>query len=405
MVFPAAVVRRTAGRKKNGLMGRRHISELDGFRAIAVLWVLLHHALYGWTHAVYGWTDAQHALEGWPKLVTFVLHRGWLGVDLFFVLSGFLITGILLDSRVNEHYWKHFYARRALRILPVYLAVVLVYALFYRGYGPYFGLSLVMVANLAGFFGVPVPHGPGVFWSLSVEEHFYMIWPLMVWLLSRRKLAILAAALVVMVPIARGLGATFGVDPEAIYSYSWFRFDGLALGALMATWVRSSRCTQQKSFYVVTGLIAAAILITIGGWPFGLMKTATVASTALRYTQVQLIFAAAILASVTMQGSSWTAPLRSRFARITSNYSYCMYLIHLAVGDAFMYWFGPGGATAVNLGPSAFLLLRLAVMLAASYAVAAMSYRFLEQPCLRLKRYFDDKPQRKPAETCSFSAS
>lgn len=363
---------------------RGRIPELDGFRAIAILWVLLH-------HAAYAFPNPPGTLEAWPRLVTFILSRGWLGVDLFFVLSGFLITGILLDSRRHAHYWRNFYARRVLRILPVYFVVLAICWIAYDGYSSYFVLSVAMLANFAGYFSAQIPHGPGVFWSLAVEEHFYFIWPLMVWLLGLRALGVVAGLIVVFVPVLRGVAAAGGMDIEnEIYVYSWFRFDGLALGALVAVWVRSGWANRPRSLQVAAGFVLVAVLVTLGGWPYGLMQTKTVASAALRYTQVQLVFAAAILASVALRNTTWTGVLRSGFLRLTSDYSYCMYLVHLSLGDAYVTWLERGVASSFGTGWT--IPLRMVAISLTTYGVASLSFHWLEQPFLQLKRLFDDRP-------------
>jgi peptidoglycan/LPS O-acetylase OafA/YrhL len=365
----------------------RRIPELDGIRALAALWVVLHHAFYAWPTP-----DA--ALERWPSALMFVLSRGWLGVDLFFVLSGLLITGILLDSRERPSYWSHFYARRALRILPIYLVVLVVCWFAYAGFDAYFGLSLGMLANFARYFDAAIPHGPGVFWSLAVEEQFYFVWPLVVWLLTRRGVGNLALALVVGTPVLRGAAVAYGLDVEReVYFYSWFRFDGLALGALLAIWMRSGPPTPRRSAGLVAALVGVAVIVTIVGWPFGLMQTKTLVSSALRHTQMQLMFGAGIVAAIAMRGSAWTAFLRSPFARTTSAYSYCLYLVHLSLGDGYVGWIEGQFLSPGPIGPDGLLVLRVVAVLAVSYAVAAVSYHVLEAPMLRLKRLFgDDEP-------------
>src|SRR5262249_48499509 len=117
------------------------IPELDGFRGIAILMVLMFH-LFSYTMWVRSWI-------GLPRLVLYATKTGWEGVDLFFALSGFLITGILLDSRSDPHYFRNFYARRALLIPPLYYAVVLVIWLCYPDSGRYALLSAFYLSNLA----------------------------------------------------------------------------------------------------------------------------------------------------------------------------------------------------------------------------------------------------------------
>src|SRR5580704_14423620 len=197
----------------------RYIPELDGVRAIAVLMVMLMH--------VFTPDDqSRGALENVaPRVLTLLIAHGWLGVDLFFVLSGFLITGILLDTRERPRYFENFYGRRALRILPLYFLYIAVMACCYPGHRPYFLLSLVFLANLAGLVGAGIPHGAGVFWSLAVEEHFYLIWPWLVRMLNRRALGWTCASIVIAESVLRAVFAAHGMD---VYCPSWFRFDGLA---------------------------------------------------------------------------------------------------------------------------------------------------------------------------------
>ncbi len=359
------------------------VPELDGVRAIAIWMVVIGHIFYGWP-------VSQTAFSHIPAFLLQVIDHGWLGVDLFFVLSGFLITGILLDSRHQSHYFRNFYARRFLRIMPLYFAVVAIFVIFYTHSREYFLLSTVFAANLANFFGVNVPHGPGVLWSLSVEEQFYLLWPLLVYRLDRRKLTILAILIVIVTPIARGLAVAHGMPIDAaVYLYSWFRFDGLALGGLLAIWVRSSRATPANSYRLVAVFVGLSVLITVAGAPFGLMRKG-VLGTALRFNQAQFIFGAFLLAALALKGTRWTAILRTPFARLSGQLSYCIYLVHLALGDCFQAviprffnrqpdaLFGDFGAVIVR---GAFIIL-------ASVAIAMLSRRYLEEPFLRLKRYF-----------------
>jgi peptidoglycan/LPS O-acetylase OafA/YrhL len=358
------------------------IPELDGVRATAIWMVLLCHIFYGW--AVPKGTFAHI-----PIAVRGILGHGWLGVDLFFVLSGFLITGILLDSRRKSRYFRNFYARRVLRIMPLYFAVVIVCVIFYSHTRPFFLLSTFFAANLAHLFGIAVPHGPGVLWSLAVEEHFYLLWPLLVYFLDRKKLTILAVSIIAITPIARGVAVAHGMPIDAaVYSYSWFRFDGLALGALLAIWVRSTKATRANSFRLASTFVALSILITFLGAPFGLMHKGAV-GTALRFNQAQLIFASFLLLALVLQGTGWTAFLRAPIVRLSGNLSYCIYLIHLSLGDGYQ-----AVVHRFNLQPSALfgnlgeVFVRGVFIILASFGLAMLSKKYLEEPFLRLKRCF-----------------
>jgi len=373
-----------AGERKIAEMPRPQILELDGFRAIAILWVLLLHFVYGWAPI------PPAALSGVPPIVVGAVSHGWLGVDLFFILSGFLITGILVDARGRPNYFRNFYARRGLRILPLYLICIAVMAVAYRGQAAFFGLSLLFMANFAHYFRVGMPHGPGVFWSLAVEEHFYLLWPLLVRFLRRSSLLGLTVVLVLGTPVLRGYCSYTGMDiVREIYVYSFFRFDGLALGAILAMWVRSDYYNRKMAWRFAGLLVGLAVLITLCALPFGVMQAHTVASCALRSTQAQFLFAAAIVMALAFRGSSYTAFLRSRPARITAELSFCLYLIHLALGDSY---YSALHAMHFNdiahFGIDGAIFVRSLVIGTAAFGLAALSKRFLENPILRLKRYF-----------------
>lgn len=358
------------------------IPELDGVRALAIWMVLI-------CHMFYGYPVPDGALSSIPHALLEVIGHGWLGVDLFFILSGFLITGILLDSKGRAAYFRNFYSRRALRILPLYITVIGVMWLCYTGGSRFFLISSVFLSNFSYYFNVDVPHGAGVFWSLSVEEHFYLLWPLIVLNLNRRKLAVLSLAIVIITPILRGIGAARGMSLDMeIYLYSWFRFDGLALGALLALWVRSSYNNAKNSFRLATLLVGIAVVITLAGIPFGLMQKGTMGAS-LRYTQAQLPFAALILSALTLRSTVWTAPLRNSFARLSGDLSYCIYLTHLAIGDAYEYFAKLLNIHVENIvGTLGSVLVRASIILLLTFMLALLSRRYLETPFLRMKRVF-----------------
>ena len=360
-----------------------HTPELDGFRALAVTMVFVAHVCYG--------SRLPLAVLSWmPEPLRQVITHGWLGVDLFFILSCLLITGILVDSKNSAAYFRNFYGRRALRILPLYLTCIAVMSIAYRGYGSYFVLSLGFLANFDHLFHVPEPHGPGVFWSLSIEEHFYLLWPLLVYFLNRSHLLLLSILIVGVTPILRGVCAAYGMDANSeIYMYSFFRFDGLALGAALAIWVRSRYFTSKHIVILVTTLGGLALAITVIGRPYGIMQGQSVASAALRYTQAEFLFAAAIASALALGGSTLTAPLRSRVAKFVSDRSYCIYLIHLALIDLYLWTMHSLNINdIVSLGPVLTVCLRLIILGVTTLLIASLSRRFLEGPFLQLKRYF-----------------
>ncbi|HEY4930662.1 MAG TPA: hypothetical protein VII23_03745 [Terriglobales bacterium] len=273
---------------------------------------------------------------------------------------------------------------------------------FYRGYGRYFLLSSVFCANLAQMLHIRHGHGPATLWSLAVEEHFYLLWPLIVLLLSERGLAITAGAIFVITPVLRGVFAAHGMNPTLMYELSWFRFDGLAAGALLAIWARSSFAGKRDSVRFALLLMAAFVVLTFAGAPFGLSGQATPVAVALRYTQVYLFFGAFFVLVVAFRGTVWTRPLRWQFLQLSGALSYCLYLIHLSVGDGYEHLLKRPGLPLISyVGPSGAVLLRTAVMLGVSFGIALLSRKYLEQPFLSLKDRFTEaeplKPRPQPA--------
>ena len=191
----------------------RRILQLDGLRAIAVLAVF-----------------AQHALKA-PL---------WMGVDLFFVLSGFLITGILLDRKAREQsYFGYFYARRARRILPPYLLLMGVSSLLFGiGWAKHWEWYAFFATNIGDALGQSGHDSLNVLWSLAVEEQFYIVWPFVILLLPECALAWVAAALIVAVPVLRAVATPWFDSFWPIYYLTPFRMDLLAAGALLAVTVR-----------------------------------------------------------------------------------------------------------------------------------------------------------------------
>jgi peptidoglycan/LPS O-acetylase OafA/YrhL len=217
-----------------GLLVRAVMAELDSLRGIAILLVVFFHG--------FNLPAATTQLRGLPRLFVTATLGGWTGVNLFFVLSGFLITGILLDSKRKPQYYRRFYVRRALRILPVfYLLLLLLSVLQLTGWlenrrvgWPFLALSFFYLANMASLFGVTSHYT--VLWTLAVEEQFYLLWPTAVRAFSRRNLAWFALGFCLVCPALRALAFRLGDDYGA--GYPWLVADSLAMGALLAVLAR-----------------------------------------------------------------------------------------------------------------------------------------------------------------------
>ena len=266
----------------------------------------------------------------------------------------------------------------------------MVWAIFYHQYGRFLLLSSVFGANLAPLFHVAVPHGPTVLWSLAVEEHFYLLWPAIVLLVDRKKLLWLCLAIFVGCPILRGIFALRGMNPGSIIVLSWFRFDGLATGAAIAIWARSARFNR-KSGHLIAGICLVLLcVVSVAGARHGIFGTKTPVGLAFTYTQAYFAFAIPFVLALVYRGTVWTSILRNPFLQLSGALSYCLYLIHLSIGDGYQALF----ANRPYLGPTSTVLTRSAVVILLSFIIAALSRKFLEQPCLALKSRFEEA--RKP---------
>jgi peptidoglycan/LPS O-acetylase OafA/YrhL len=354
----------------------RRIGELNGLRAFAILAVLVAKLLFN--PAVPGRLDAAV-----PGIVRFVGEHCWLGVDLFFVLSGYLITRILVESRGTRTYFRDFWWRRALRILPVYLAVLVVFAFAYgiHGYERWFLMCLTFCMNFAGVGGVPHPDGGGPFWSLAVEEQFYLIWPFVVLFAPRRVLVGLATALVVVEPVARYFTVAH-LGPDA-FDLTWCRSDGLALGALVALWATTPAAQRLRPATVV----AAFACISVVAFAIAGVRVDPLGN-ALRIEEVVPLFAAAAVAAIAWSDAPALGFLRSRALRVTADLSFCLYLIHVAILDAVDAIAAHVPAFATTLDTPRFALVRFCIVVPIAYGVAFLSRRFLEKPALRLRHRF-----------------
>ena len=215
----------------------RHIPALDGLRGMAILLV----TLYRFT--------TQGAAEGVSPAFEFGL--GNRGVDLFFVLSGFLITGILYDAKSEQHYFRNFYMRRSLRIWPLYYGALLVTlvvlpwfssaaaTMFAQAREHQVWLWLYGANVLNAYEGAWCLGRFDHFWSLAVEEHFYLVWPLVVYFCSRRTSLVICTLMIVVTPLARIGWLACGGNSTAVEVFTLFRLDALAVGAWIALAMRS----------------------------------------------------------------------------------------------------------------------------------------------------------------------
>ena len=367
--------------------------ELDSLRGLAILLVLFFHG--------FGFQFGGAKLPRIAHLFVLATMPGWLGVNLFFVLSGFLITGILLDSKARPDYFRRFYTRRALRILPAYYALLLVLSVSpWTGWfehrqvsWQFIGLSFVYLSNVTGLFGVPAQYG--ALWSLAVEEHFYLLWPTAIRSLSRRALAFLALGIFVASPLLRALAYRRGLQYGA--GYTWLVADGLAAGSLLALLARSWLADRRRMSRVAAGCMTLSLALLAVGAPYGILLGTTFVGGVFRLSLMNLFFAG-VLGAILVLGtgeSRWMVrwPALQFFGYI----SYGLYLVHMLAFDFTDHWLAlyfPDPTAAVR---SSFTLmcLRFAIAGALAVGVATLSRKYFEEPFLRWKdRSFHAEPRK-----------
>ncbi len=365
-----------------------HIPALDGIRGLAVLGVMSSHLFPG---------TARSALT---RFIGSTLLFGASGVDLFFVLSGFLITGILFDSRSHPHYFKNFYARRVLRIFPLYYLVLLGYTTGALFFGMHFNrqlwsLALYLQNTHLITRAIYDYNGPSVlplsqFWSLAVEEQFYLIWPLLVFLVdSRRQLLAVCLGFTIVCPLLRIFLWTRGWTYFPVQTSTLTRADSLLAGAALALLLRGP--ARDRILHAARWLLlVAAAVVILSTWKLDVLASLQAlrpaAALSFQFTARDLLFTA--LLALVLTPSKITDLCRLPWLRSLGKYSYGLYVVHLPI---FEYLQSPmkrlitmhitsSKGTAVGLtGIACFLF---------SLAVAWVSFRVYEQPFLRLKRFF-----------------
>jgi peptidoglycan/LPS O-acetylase OafA/YrhL len=377
---------------------KRFYPALDGLRAIAVLMVFYQHYINN-DHAAFNW--------------------GWTGVDIFFVLSGFLITGILYDTRNTLHRFRNFYVRRTLRIFPLYYGVLLIamllWPLFRWEWHPVWILWLFYLGNYGRFIwlhtwmqgtGVldhlrstrltddPFFYVIGHFWSLCVEEQFYLVWPLVVFFIKDRvRLRNLCIAVCILCLVARILCVWLlpqdYIKAEILYRLTPLRADALLLGGALALMLRGPEAARLKQLLrpafslFITGFVLFEILYRHAARHFYYPVAGAPVLDTLGYTLIDL-FAGIIILLALNPGGILYRVLTIRPLRRLGQISYGFYVFHdiphVAYGllvDHFFDLSPKGSRDAVAL-----------IGLTGTLLLAYLSYRFFEAPFLRLKDRF-----------------
>ena len=367
----------------------RHQPELDGIRGIALLAVLLSHG-----------GPYIHRSSLTSKLFVYAMIPGWSGVELFFVLSGFLITGILLKTKVANNYFSSFYVRRFLRIFPIYY-FVLTLGLLIAPHNSWWNSMLPPLEKTRIAYYFYVQNWPifwnhtnflpislfGHFWSLAVEEQFYLIWPLVIWLLPESGILWLCTAgLVVALPLRIYMVHLYAEDFTAM-ALTTSRMDGLLVGAMLAIFLRRGQIPLRRIYFmlatggIIIGYIAAFHHTELIG-TYLYMPTIGITGFALM---------AGGLLALSQHPIQWLHRiLTMNWLRTTGKYSYGMYIYHVPIYLVFKQ------ILIRHLGISVPMLLHnallyIAFLIGITFLVAKLSYDYFESKILGLKIYFKPK--------------
>jgi peptidoglycan/LPS O-acetylase OafA/YrhL len=372
----------------------RHMPWLDGLRGLAVIIIV-------WHNVTGMGGGAGHTLPA--KIYFASAAAGWVGVTLFFALSGFLITGILLDTRDRPHAWRTFTARRALRIFPLYYVTLAVAFVLLplsgvlptwlngdRAHQVWYWTYLLNWTVPLGLGGIGLAH----FWSLAVEEQFYVLWPLVALTIGARRLAAVSAALVLVALVSRIaiLSGTWApaMASKAVYSFTICRWDALALGAIVAIAARDAQWAVRLIRLAWPGTLALiGCALVLGAWRRGFSSEDWVME-----TMGQLVFAAlcagvvALAIAPGMGAPGWFYRLLGQpWLRTLGKYSYAIYVFHFPLIHMVLKSLPKAIVTAGGMASVIMFSGMFVGILAASFVAALVSWRVLESPMLSLRRH------------------
>lgn len=364
-----------------------HLPALDALRGLAILAVTFYRFRVG---------PEDSSLAG--EIFSHGLHWGSRGVDLFFVLSGFLITGILFDSKSRDpHFFRNFYARRSLRIFPLYFVSLALFLLV---------LPLCLV--LPNAFDAPRENQLWLwsycsniymslqgtwcfgaldhFWSLAVEEHFYLIWPLVIFFCTQRQALIAALSIAGLAALGRvGLSVTTETG-VAVDVATWFRCDALLIGSAFALLLRGNldRTTYR---WIACGALLIGLL---GSMPWLLQPESRLKT--IPHTTFAIFFGGVVaLAATSAPSSRWHKIWNSRVLGMFGRYSYAMYVFQAPLIPLL----APLLSAEILMQSTGSLLaariLYILSMTAITLALATVSWNVLEKHCLKLKKRFELK--------------
>lgn len=403
---------------------------LDGLRGLGILLVVI-------AHARLVWLAETAPIHGWETRLLQVLDFNWIAMEWFFAMSGFLVTGILLRTRSDARFFRNFYARRILRIFPVYYGFLAFYLLVlprlmnltdnpesaYTYVAQHQGWYWTYTANF-----LIAKHGAWLgemshFWSLSVEEHFYLLWPLAVYFLRGRSILIVSAgAIVISTALRAYLTWWVGLPTVSVYVMTVTRLDSILMGSMLAVLI-GARADVSRLLWLRAPLSALSVIFApILVWLYAREGHFTAFGEAARTQQQGHLYPAVAVFGYLMVGIMSCAlivwlltggernPLVRLFSlralRALAPYSYAIYVVHFLVLG--MFHQSPFSMLNLSealgsraLGLFAGFTLQLLVIL----GVAWLSWHGCEKHVLKLKQYFEPDSARAPARAPAAAAA
>lgn len=346
-----------------------YVKEFDGWRGVGILFVVLAHYF------------------------TTYFSGSWVFMEMFFVMSGFLITGILLDSKHKKHYYKGFILRRVFRVFPLYYLCLLIlfFAVpaswadlsYYKSHQVWFWTYLEnWLYSVDGWPQVKALHH---FWSLAIEEQFYIIWPLVVWLFSPKGLVRFCIFLFLFSIAFRNAGMHLGFVMPFPYVATFGRMEGIVLGAIIAVLARTQKQILEKYTYpltILSGILGLLCFCVAGGMSFDLPVHYTV-----NYTLVDIFFAGMIVMTLCSQELiRFKKILNMQLFKMLGVMSYCIYIFHypikVIIQDRFQPYF-EGQTGSENMAK----LICVAIAFVITVPVVYVLHKKVEVPMWKLKKY------------------
>ena len=359
---------------------RQRIAELDGIRGLAILMVLFWH--------YFGDPPKYLTPDTFVSYLMIATRLFWSGVDLFFILSGYLICGIILDNHSKQRFLTTFFIRRAARILPLYCFLLLLYLLL---------RSQLDTVQFSWLFSNPIPFWSyvaflqnvmmgveehfggnflGISWSLAVEEQFYLLAPLIILIIGRQRWI---RGMVPLIVLAAALRVGFSFR---FFSYvnTPFRMDSLLLGGIIAVLIRNNLAfallRQHRSSIFWTFVVGVILIATIS---FHMQVNA------LTYSVFGLFYAVFLLTVILYRDDALTGALRWRPLRFCGSIAYSLYMYHQAVNGLFH---GMIRRASPSLETSGGLLVTL-LALVVTFMISVVSFRYFEGWFVRIGHSFD----------------